>query len=106
MLRRAKFRRMQCSKRGCLFDHLIGAGEQRCWDGQTERSCRFEIDRQMDLCRLHDRKVLWFFTLENPTNIDAPVTIRAWQAGSIAQQAASHDVFAPSVASDDRVLCR
>jgi hypothetical protein len=39
------------------FDYLVGAAEQRKWDGETERLCGFEVYNQLDLRRLHDRQV-------------------------------------------------
>ena len=33
----------------CLFDHLVGAGDQRQRDGEAERLCGFEVDRKPEL---------------------------------------------------------
>jgi len=42
----------RCSKnplsQAGLFDHLVGAAEERDWNGDAERLCRFEIDYQID----------------------------------------------------------
>jgi hypothetical protein len=40
-----------------LFDHLVGAGEQRRWHVEAERLGGFQIDDQFEPCRLHDREV-------------------------------------------------
>jgi hypothetical protein len=40
-----------------LFDHLVGAAEQRKWKGQTKRLCGLEVENQLDLDRLPDRHV-------------------------------------------------
>jgi hypothetical protein len=37
---------MQCSKSKALFNHLVGAGEQRGWDVEAERLRR---DKPADL---------------------------------------------------------
>ena len=39
------------------FEHLIGAGEQRYWYGETERFRRLEIDHQFNFGALLDGKV-------------------------------------------------
>jgi len=35
-----------------LFDHLVGAGEQRRRNGKTKRLCRLGVDHQLELCDL------------------------------------------------------
>jgi hypothetical protein len=46
-----------------LFDHLIGAGEQRGRHRQAQRLGGLEIDREFDLRRLLDRQIGWLLTL-------------------------------------------
>ena len=47
------------------FDHLVGAGEQRLRDGEAERLRGLEVDHQLILGRLFDRKVAGLGALEN-----------------------------------------
>ena len=47
---------MHRSKQRALFDHLVGASEQRRWHGEAERPRGLEIDRQLELGRLLDRQ--------------------------------------------------
>jgi hypothetical protein len=39
-----------------LFDHLVGAGEQRGWQGETEGFRGLKVDYQFKFCRLFDRE--------------------------------------------------
>src|SRR5450759_4576424 len=48
--------RAKCGSRG-LFDHIVGAGEQRRRKGEAKRFCRLEIDHQFKLCWQLDWKV-------------------------------------------------
>src|SRR4029077_5795503 len=52
-----------------LFDHLIGAGEQR-GNGEAERLGCLEVDGEVELGRLDDRQIGWLLALENATDID------------------------------------
>src|SRR4051794_39203011 len=44
-------------QKGLLFDHLVGAGEQRRWHREPERLSGREIYDQLELGRLLDREV-------------------------------------------------
>jgi hypothetical protein len=37
------------------FDHLVGSGEQRLGNGDTKSVCRFHINDELKINRLHDR---------------------------------------------------
>ena len=58
------------TERLALFDHLVGAAEQRNGKRQTERLRGLEVDDQLDFCRLLDRKVGGLLSFENPTGVD------------------------------------
>jgi hypothetical protein len=45
------------SKKTLLFDHLVGAAKQRRRHLDAERFCCLEVDYQLELGRLLDRKV-------------------------------------------------
>src|ERR1700730_6448518 len=53
------------------FDHLVGTQQERLGNGQTERLCGLDVDKQLEFCRLHDRQVGGFLALENSSDIDA-----------------------------------
>ena len=78
---------MHCST-ACLFDHLVGKGEQ-CWrDIEPERLRRFEVDDQLELCGLFDGKACGAFSFENATDIVACTPEQGWVIRSIRHQAA------------------
>src|SRR5262249_36279340 len=70
------------------FDHLVGEREQLVWDGQAERLGRLEIDHQLKLSRLLNRKIGRLVTSENPADIGPRLAIGSSDARSIADQAA------------------
>src|SRR5262249_62156208 len=52
-----------------LFDHLVGNGEQRLRNCQTERLCGLEIDNELILGRRLHRHVGWLLALEDAIDI-------------------------------------
>jgi hypothetical protein len=38
------------------FDHLVGAGEDRLWNGEAEGSGGFEVENQLEFGRLFNRQ--------------------------------------------------
>ena len=40
------------SQQCMLLDHLVGTGQKREWNGEPERVCSLEVDRQIELRRL------------------------------------------------------
>jgi hypothetical protein len=51
MTRSANQRQFAPQRTASLFDHLVGAGEQRRRDSKAERRCRFQVDYQFVLRR-------------------------------------------------------
>jgi len=43
--------------------HLVGGGEQRLWNGESERFGGLEIENQLEFGRLYDRKIGGFSPL-------------------------------------------
>src|SRR3984957_15608700 len=53
-----------------LFDHIIRAGKQRRWNGEAERLCSPEVDNQLKLGGLFDRKVGGLGTLQDLVDVE------------------------------------
>ena len=79
---------MRCSKQPVSFDHVVGAGEQRCRDIEPERLRSFEVDHQLELSGLLDGKVCGARSIENATHIVACAPEQGWVIRSIGHQAA------------------
>src|SRR5262245_9842386 len=78
----------------CLFDHLVGAGEQRRWNIEVHGLCSGEVDHQIKLCRHLNRKIGWLRALENPADINASAAKSIRLAWSVADQAANFGILA------------
>src|SRR5262245_3436327 len=52
-----------------LFDHLVGAGENRRWNCQAERLGRFKIDHQLVFIRRLHWQISWLLTLEDAVDV-------------------------------------
>ena len=55
--------------RAASFDHLVGAGEQRCWYVQAERLGGLEIDHQLELGGSLDRQFAGVGARQNASDI-------------------------------------
>src|SRR5258708_37490379 len=61
----AKHRTTRSQPGRLLFDHLVGKGDERRRQGNSERPCGALIDRQTELVRSIDREVAGLGTLDD-----------------------------------------
>src|SRR5690349_4331537 len=68
--------RTEMSWRACSFDHLVGAPQQRKRHANAQGFGRLEVDEQFNLRDLLDRQVCRLVALEQPSGLDASLTMR------------------------------
>src|SRR6266540_4216994 len=80
-----------------LFDHLVGAREQRRRDFETKRTGRRQVDDKLELGGLYDREVGWLGALEDTTDITADLTMHLGQTRSVGHQPPDVRAFAHAI---------
>src|SRR5215210_5955805 len=65
----------QIRKSSVLFDHFVGAVEQRQWDGEAERLRGFEIDHQFELGRQLHGKIARLCSFQNLVDVSGCTAI-------------------------------
>src|SRR5262249_19899413 len=76
-------------QRTSLFDHLVGGGEQSWWHSETERSRCLEINDQLELARLLDRKVGGLLVLEDAIDIGCGAAEQVCALNTVSDQASA-----------------
>jgi hypothetical protein len=66
---------MHCSTPAFLFDHLVGASEHARWHFDAERLGSLEVDHQLVLGWLLDRKIARLLTLEDAVDVAGRVPV-------------------------------
>src|SRR6266404_6836108 len=77
------------------FNQLFRSGEQRRRNFEAQRLGSLEVDHQLEFGRLHDREVGGLLTFEDPTGVDAGLTICIGNAGTVAHQYSGSDMLSP-----------
>src|SRR5262249_17307589 len=78
----------------CLFDHFVGGGLQGQRDGKAERLRGLEVDDQLELGRLLDRKRGRRRALENARDIGAGAAVIVVRVAAVADQPAGQGELA------------
>jgi len=78
---------MRCNK-SALFDHLVGADEERLPHGKAKRLHRLQVDHELEFRWLLYGKVGGLGALQDLIDVDCGLSIRIGLIGPIAQQAA------------------
>ena len=74
-----------------LFNHRIGASEQRWWHRQAERLGGHQVDDQIELGRLLDWNVGRLCPAENPVDIVGGTPMQVWEVCPIGYQTSLYD---------------
>src|SRR5215472_2606364 len=84
----------RCHLPRILFDGFVSEREQPGRYFDAEDLGDLEVDHELDLGRLQDRKIGRLHTLENLSNINAGLTKGIAKIGAIAHQSTGYDVLA------------
>src|SRR6516225_8134288 len=89
-----------------LFDHLIGAGQERTRYLDSERLGRPEVDHELNLGLLGDWQIGRPGASKNLGGIDADLTVTIGKAGAVADEAPRGDELAEKIHRRQRVARR
>src|SRR6516162_7056180 len=92
-----KSRRPQAAIKAGLFNHLVGAGEQRRRHVEAERLGSREVDHQFVFDRRLHRQVGWLLALEDTVDVAGGTAILVTQIAPVGDQAAGADEVAEGV---------
>src|SRR6516165_911165 len=85
--------KMRRITRGASFDDLVGAGEQRRWNFETERLGRDQADNQIEFGRLFDGEVCRLCAAQNLVDEIGGAAMELQKVRSIRHQTACVDIL-------------
>src|SRR5258708_20352009 len=89
----------------CSFDDLVGEREQLVRHVEAECLGPLEVDDQLELGWLHDRKVGWLGSCDDPAGIHANLAVCIKQVRTVADEATGCDKLAAIVNPRNFVSC-
>src|SRR5262245_27510699 len=98
--------KMRRITRAASLDHLVGSGEQLIRHREAEHPRGPGVDDQLELGRLHDRQIRRLRALEDAAGIDADLTKRIRNVGSVAHQPADFGKLTRGICRGERVARR
>jgi hypothetical protein len=87
-----------------LFDHLVGAGDERRRHVEAQRPGDLEVDHQFELRRLLDRQFSGFRASENTIDVGGGELVELIVVDAIRHQAAAGDEVTVRINSGQSVL--
>src|SRR5215472_8724240 len=94
---RCPLRPTRCSQTETLFDHLVGAQQERLWDSEAEGFCGGQIDDEVEFGRLLDRNVAWFHPAQNLVRNVTGASKHVWTVSSIGHQTSRFEIIPRAV---------
>src|SRR5262249_46301107 len=98
--------REQTQQGGSLFDHTVGAGEQRIGEGKTECLRGLEIDRHPELDWQLDWQVVWLGAFQDAIDIRRGAWVIIEHFVSVGQQATDFSEEAERVDGGETIAGR
>jgi hypothetical protein len=89
-----------------LFDHLVGAGEERRGHLKAERLRGLHVQDELEFGRLQHRQIGWSRTVENKADIMSDLAIPISKIGAVTQETAGLDLLTEGVDRGQRIARR
>ena len=89
-----------------LFDHLVGAGEQRGRYFQLNLFCRLLVQDEFEMSGLLHGKILRSFTPQDANHVGCTAMVHVNELGSVANQSTRINIASSRVRYRDRITDR